>query len=213
MGLADIFHRTTPQEKLRKYKRALEKTTRELDRERNKLVQQEKRIVIDMKKMAKQNEMDALTIMARDLVRTRKYNQKIYRMRTQIQGASLKIQTMSSTTQMATAMKGVAKAMKSINKNLNIPEMQRIMREFEKENDLLDMKDDMINDVIDNVMDDEDVEEETEQEIQKVIDEVGIELRQIGVKKGDLQAKPTEEEVEEDKELDARLAALKSSMK
>ncbi|CCW71057.1 unnamed protein product [Phytomonas sp. Hart1] len=213
MGFMDFFHRMTPQEKLRKYKRTLDRTSRDLERERSKLIAQEKRLIIDMKKMAKQSEMDALTIMARDLVRTRKYNQKIYRMRTQLQGITLKIQTMSSTTQMATAMKGVSKAMKSINKNLNIPEMQRIMREFEKENDLLDMKDEMVTDVIDNVMDEEDVEEETEQEIQKVIDEVGIDLRNMGVKKGDLQAKPTEEEIEEDKELDARLAALKSSMK
>merc|ERR1712154_414368 len=50
----------TPDEMLRKNQRALNKAMRELDRERMKMEQQEKKIIADIKKMAKQGQMDAV---------------------------------------------------------------------------------------------------------------------------------------------------------
>ncbi|EPY37656.1 charged multivesicular body protein 2A [Angomonas deanei] len=208
-----LFHRETPKEKMRRYKRGLDHTCRDLDRERSKLQTQEKKIMMDMKRAAKDNQVDSVRIMARDLVRTRKYARKMYHMRTQIQGVSLRIQTMSSTAELASSMKGVTKAMKSMNKQMNIPEMQKIMREFEKENEQMGMKEEMMNDAIDDVMDDEgEEEEETELEIQKVMDEAGLDFRQkVGVTNTNLPQKESAEENDED--LDARLAALKATMK
>lgn len=55
----------TPDEMLRKNQRALNKAMRELDRERVKMEQQEKKIIADIKKMAKQGQMDAVKIMAK----------------------------------------------------------------------------------------------------------------------------------------------------
>ena len=75
----------TPDEMLRKNQRALNKAMRELDRERAKMEQQEKKIIADIKKMAKQGQMDAVKIMAKDLVRTRKYVKKFMLMRANIQ--------------------------------------------------------------------------------------------------------------------------------
>lgn len=41
------------------------KAMRELDRERAKMEQQEKKIIADIKKMAKQGQMDAVKVMAK----------------------------------------------------------------------------------------------------------------------------------------------------
>lgn len=82
----------TPAERLRKHQRALEKTQRELDRERTKLEQQEKKLVADIKKNAKNGQMGAVKVQAKDLVRTRRYITKFYQMRTQLQAISLRIQ-------------------------------------------------------------------------------------------------------------------------
>ena len=57
--------RMTPEEQLKKNQRALNKAMRELDRERAKMEQQEKKIIADIKKMAKQGQMDAVKIMAK----------------------------------------------------------------------------------------------------------------------------------------------------
>ena len=63
----------TPAERLRKHQRALEKTQSELDRERGKRENQEKKLIQAIKKSAKNGQMGACKIQAKDLVRTRRY--------------------------------------------------------------------------------------------------------------------------------------------
>jgi charged multivesicular body protein 2A len=84
--------RMTAAERLRKHQRSLEKTQRELDRERVKLENQEKKLIAEIKKSAKNGQMGACKIQAKDLVRTRRYIEKFYSMRTQLQAISLRIQ-------------------------------------------------------------------------------------------------------------------------
>lgn len=96
----------TPDEMMRKNQRALNKAMRDLDRERMKMEQQEKKIIADIKKLAKDNQMEAVKIMAMDLVRTRKYIRKFMLMRANIQAVSLKVQTLKSQNTMSEAMKG-----------------------------------------------------------------------------------------------------------
>ena len=79
---------------------------RELDRERTSLERQEKKLVVDIKKMAKSGQMEAVKIMAKDLVRTRNFIKKFILMRANIQAIALKVQTLKSQAAMANAMKG-----------------------------------------------------------------------------------------------------------
>jgi len=57
--------------------------------------------------------------MAKDLVRTRRYVKKFILMRANIQAVALKIQTLKSNDAMAQAMKGVTKAMTTMNKQVS----------------------------------------------------------------------------------------------
>jgi len=136
MPLDFLFgRRKTPQEMLRQNQRALNRAMRDLDRERAQMENQEKRIIADIKKMAQKGEMDAVKIMAKDLVRTRRAVKKFMMMRANIQAVALKIQTLKSQDAMAQAMKGVTKAMMSMNKQLKLPQIQKIMQEFEKQSE------------------------------------------------------------------------------
>ena len=57
-----LFCRTvTPAERLRQHQRALTKAQRELDRERSKLEQSEKKLIMDIKKSAKAGQLVRLT--------------------------------------------------------------------------------------------------------------------------------------------------------
>lgn len=61
---------------------------------------------------------DAVKVLAKDLVRTRRYVKKFMLMKTNIQAVSMRIQTLKSTNSMAQAMKGVSKAMMRMNKQV-----------------------------------------------------------------------------------------------
>jgi charged multivesicular body protein 2A len=215
--LKNLFHKKSPEETMKEYKRGLDKTVRDLEKERTKLLSQEKKLMSEMRKMAKNDQMDSVKIMAKDLVRTRKYASKFYRMKTQVQAVSLRLQTMTSTAQMSKAMAGVTRAMQGMNAQMNIPAMQQVMREFERQNEMMGMKDEMMGDAIDEVMDDDGIEEdETELEIAKVMDEVGLDFKsKVGVTDAAMPAAPQSAaaDVEEDQALEARLAALKTAMK
>lgn len=43
---------------------------------------------------------------------------------------------------------------------MNLPQIQRILQEFEKQSDVMDMKEEIMNDAIDDAMEDEADEEE-----------------------------------------------------
>lgn len=44
---------------------------------------------------------------------------------------------------------------------MNLPQIQRILQEFEKQSEVMDMKEEVMNDAMDDAMDDEADEEET----------------------------------------------------
>jgi len=166
----------TVKEILREHQRNINRAMREIDRERTNLQNQEKKITVEIKKLAKQGQMGAVKIMAKDLVRTRNNVTKFYKMRTELQAVSLRIQTISSHQTMAEAMKGVTKAMIVMNRQMNLPAMQRIMMEFEKQSEKMDMKEEMMNDTMDSVFEEEGEEQESEEIINQVLDEIGINL-------------------------------------
>jgi charged multivesicular body protein 2A len=172
---------------------------------------QEKKLLQDMRKMAKQNQMEAVKIMARDLVRTRAYVTKFYQMKAQMQAVSLRLQTMKSTATMTDCMKGVTKAMMGMNRQMNIPAMQRIMMEYEKQSEVMEMKQEIMNDTIDDVMDTEGSEDaEANEMVNQVLDELKLDFNQkIGAADSQLVGQPQGEEQNDD--LQARLDKLRKS--
>ena len=58
---------------------------------------------------------------------------------------------------------------------MNLPALQRIAMEFEKENDIMDQRQEMMDDAIDDVTGLED-EEEGDEVVREVLDEIGVDL-------------------------------------
>ncbi|KKY33846.1 putative class e vacuolar-protein sorting and endocytosis factor [Diaporthe ampelina] len=169
--------RMTPAERLRKNQRSLDKAIRELDQVRVKLEKQEKTLVTQIRQSAQKNQMGAAKIQAKDLVRTRRYIEKFYGMRSQLQKISLRLQTYRTNEQMMQAMKGATMALGSMNKSMNLPQLQRIAMEFERENDIMDQRQEMMDDAIDDAMD-TGVEEEGDEVVEQVLEEIGVDLSQ-----------------------------------
>ena len=65
-----------------------------------------------------------------------------------------------------------------MNKRVNMPSIQNIMREFEKENMAMEMKEDIMNDAMDEAFTEEGDEAATDEILAKVFDEFGIKMSQ-----------------------------------
>ena len=75
------------------------------------------------------------------------------------------------------SMKGATSLLGSMNRSMNLPALQRIAMEFEKENDIMDQRQEMMDDAIDDVTGLED-EEEGEEVVKEILDEIGVDLGQ-----------------------------------
>lgn len=211
--------RMTPAERLRKHQRALDRTQRELDRERTKLENQEKKLVQDIKKSAKNGQIGACKIQAKDLVRTRRlvpqncvlvvavlanlmvklvisrnsikcarnYKLYLYEFRyariiilcSRIKALTAVVpKTVRSNEQMMQSMKGATMLLGGMNRQMNIPALQRIAMEFERENEVMDTRQELMDDAIDEATGMEGEEEEGEDIMKEIFDELGVDLNQ-----------------------------------
>lgn len=66
----------------------------------------------------------------------------------------------------------------SMNRQMNLPALQRIAMEFERENDIMDQRQEMMDDAIDEATGLEGEEEEGEDIVKEVLDEIGVDLSQ-----------------------------------
>jgi division protein CdvB (Snf7/Vps24/ESCRT-III family) len=78
---------------------------------------------------------------------------------------------------MMQAMKGATQALGSMNKSMNLPALRRIAMEFERENDIMEQRQEIMDDVMDDAMD-VGVEEEGDEVVEQVLEEIGVDLNQ-----------------------------------
>lgn len=64
---------------------------------------------------------------------------------------------------------GVTKGLRQMNKKLNLPQLQRIMMEFERESEIMDLKEELMSDTIDDVIGEADEDEESDAIVQQVL--------------------------------------------
>jgi charged multivesicular body protein 2A len=78
---------------------------------------------------------------------------------------------------MMTSMKGATQLLGSMNRTMNLPALNKIAMDFQRENELMDMRQEAMDDAIDEVtgLDDE---EESEDIVNQVLDEIGVNLGQ-----------------------------------
>jgi hypothetical protein len=75
------------------------------------------------------------------------------------------------------SMKGATQILGSMNRSMNLPALQRIAMEFERENDIMDQRQEMMDDAIDD-MTGVDEEVEGDEVVEQVLEEIGVDLRQ-----------------------------------
>ena len=53
----------------------------------------------------------------------------------------------------------MTKALRNMNKKMNLPQLQKVMMQFERESEIMDLKEETISDTIDDVIGDDGEEE------------------------------------------------------
>ena len=119
---------------------------------------------------------------------------------------------MKSHDALAQSMKGVTKALKTINGQTTSKELQKILHEFTKENEKSELVQEAMGDAIDDALDEEGAQAEEDLIVTQILDEMGIAAGQAAPDapmKMSAAAAPVEEKDGELDALQARLNNLK----
>merc|ERR1739838_851705 len=107
---------------------------------------------------------------------------------------------------MMQAMKGVTKAMAQMNNRMKMPQLQKIMMDFERQSEMLDMKTEMMDDAVDDAMAGSDDEEESEAIVKE---ELGTLTPAVGGLAGPSTDTNKQSDASADADLEARLNNLR----
>ena len=163
-------------DQIKENQRMIRKAVRELDREIGKMQSNQKKLEKDIKKYAKENQTATVKIMVKDLVRNKNYVNRFIMMKTQLTAVGLKIQTIKSNEAMSSAMKDVSKCLVLLNKQMSVPELQKVMNEFMTEQEKNDLQQEIMNDTMDEAMMEDDSEQQEDAIYNQVMDELGLQF-------------------------------------
>lgn len=215
--MGNVFGEEKPlKDIVRENQRMIKKSIRELEKEIRTLETAEKKLIADIRKHAKLNQMGSVRVMAKDLVRTRNYITRFIGMKTHLNAVALKMQTVKSHDAMANAMKGVTKALTAMNKKMDLPGLNKIMAEFMRENERAELTQEMIGDTLDDAMEEEGSAEEEDKIVGQILDELGVTMDATpeaptgNTVTTEVKQEETPADAAAMSDLEARLATLKS---
>ena len=130
----------TPKELARENKRIVDRAVKSIDRERNKLDGNEKKLLEEIKKLAKKNQHAPAKALSKDLIRTRNQINQYYIMTSQLKAISMKLATAEINASMVDALKGVNHVMEKVNESMDIQSIQQVLREFAKNSEKMEMQ-------------------------------------------------------------------------
>jgi charged multivesicular body protein 2B len=192
----------------------IQSSQREMEREMREIDRQEKQITIELKQRAKltNNSKDpALSALAKQLVQVRKQKEKLMGAKAHLGAVGMHATTMATQVAAASAIGSVTTAMAKANSIMDVKATTKIMQDFQRENERLDIKQEMMDDALIDAFDTEDVEEEAEQVTNQVLAELGVELdsKMVGL---NAPSKQPELSIEEQEALDSVLPDLKARL-
>merc|ERR1711937_829925 len=104
--------------------------------------------------------------------------------------------------------------MKTTNEAMNVKETMKVLQEFTKETERMEVKQELMDDALMDAFDNEDVEEEAEQVTNQVLAELGVEMdsKMVGLNAPSNSLQAQEMANEEQEALDSLLPDLKSRL-
>ena len=156
--------------------RAIDKSRRTIEREKEKLDRQRMKNLEAFKKMAQSGNQAGAKMMAKDIVRMQNQSKNLEKISGQMSGMKMKVQNANSLNSINKALESSANAMNLANRNMNIGNLQNNAKNIMKLNEKLEMKSDMISDALDNLYDDD--EYESNQLYQQVLREAGYQINE-----------------------------------
>ncbi|CAG4993471.1 unnamed protein product [Colias eurytheme] len=185
MGLFGKSPDKNPKEMVNEWSHKLRKEGYNLDRQIRAIQREEEKIKRSLKEAATKNDKQVCTILAKEIIRSRKAVSKIYTSKAHLNSVQMQMKNQLATLRVAGSLQKSTEVMQAMQALLRLPEIAQTMQELSKEM----MKAGIIEEMLDETMSSMEDEEEMEEAAQTEVDKVLWELTQG--KLGEAPAPPT----------------------
>lgn len=162
-----------PKEQHRKIKASLRKNGRQIDRNINELQALQRKTKELIKRSAKQNDLKAVRVYAKELYQINKQYTRMYTSKAQLDSITMKVEEAYKMKNLTNSMSVSTGIMKEMNSLVRLPQLQTTVIELEKELMKAGIMTEMVDDTFENLdMNEEDeMNEEVEEQTNKIIEE------------------------------------------
>lgn len=171
MGLFGKTPQKAPKEQVQEWCRGLRKEGRVLDRQIRAIQREEEKAKRSLNDAAKKGHKDVCSILAKEIIRSRKAINKIYASKAQLNSVEMSMKNQLATLRMAGALEKSGEVMKYMQQLVKVPEIQATMNEMSKEMMKAGIIEEMLEDTFEGLEDD-DLEEAAQEEVDKILFEV-----------------------------------------
>jgi charged multivesicular body protein 3 len=214
MSLQRIFGRQlSTDEMVKKWRQSLRTQERALDKQIRGIEQEELKVKRSLKEAAKKGDKTICTMLAKEIVRSRKAKDRIHTSKAQLNSVGMQLQQQAAQLKIAGTLQKSTQIMKAVNRLAKLPEISQTMQEMQMEMMKAGIIEEMMDDALNVGEDEDEIEEEAEEEVNKVLMELtsGMLLGSGTVGQDLPQAAEDEVQVSDvEDEVKARLEALKS---
>jgi charged multivesicular body protein 3 len=213
MGLFGKSNQKTPADQVKEWNSKLRKEGYQLDRQIRSIRREEEKIKKSLKEAAAKQDKQICTILAKEIVRSRKAVNKLYASKAQLSSVQLQMQHQLATLKVAGSLQKSTEVMVAMQNLVKLPQISATMREMSKEMTKAGILEEMIDETMESIEDTEEIEEEAQKEVDKVLWELteGKLGEAPAVPEASVQPPaPAEEEEEDMAEMQSRLEALRS---
>lgn len=169
MGLFGASKQKNPADLCKEWNGKLRKEGYALDRQIRQIKREEDKIKKSLKEAAKKNDKQVCTILAKEVVRSRKAVNRIYASKATLSSVQLQMAQQMATLKVSGSLQKSTEVMVAMQKLVRMPEIANTMREMSKEMTKAGILEEMIEETMESIEDSDAVEEEAAEEVDKVL--------------------------------------------
>lgn len=139
-----------------------------LDRQRRKLLGEEKKMMKEVKEAVARGDMSSARLFAKDVSKSRNMALGCQSLRSQVKGMTFKLQQAQAVQSIGQDLKGMVRALHQVNRTLRVPELEKVLGQMETEMGRLDLTTESIDEGFDMIS----MSENEDVEVDKIIGEI-----------------------------------------
>jgi charged multivesicular body protein 2A len=170
--------RPSQQNTLKQYTRELNRHVRSMEREVHSTTLKEKQVISEIKKYATKNDVNMAKLKAKELIRSRAYSKRLLTMQQGLMSLSQQLSVIQSSQKGHEILAKATHIIHALNNKLDISSAYRMLSEFERQNTVMQEKQEIIQESLENIFELD--ESDIDSTVSQVFEEIGLPFSQLG---------------------------------